>query len=120
VTEWYARPVLGVSDMERSLAFYVGELGFTQDWSYEDGGQTFVAQASRQGCELIFSTQWPERVGKGLMFLSLDPAVLDALRVEREGRGVNVKDGNWGYRLMVVTDPDGNELFFNYPNEASA
>jgi hypothetical protein len=28
-----------------------------------------------------------------------------------------VKDGRWGYRLLVVDDPDGNQLFFNYPNE---
>ena len=23
----------------------------------------------------------------------------------------------WGYRLLVVGDFDGNQLFFNYPNE---
>jgi hypothetical protein len=32
-----------------------------------------------------------------------------------EGRGVDVKDGQWGYPLMVLTDPDGNELYFPYP-----
>jgi predicted amidohydrolase len=26
-----------------------------------------------------------------------------------------VKDGQWGYRLMVIADPDGNELYFPYP-----
>jgi len=30
-----------------------------------------------------------------------------------------VKDGRWGYRLLVIDDPDGNQLFFNYPNEAA-
>jgi hypothetical protein len=30
---------------------------------------------------------------------------------------VDVKDGHWGYPLMVIRDLDGNELFFNYPNE---
>jgi hypothetical protein len=54
-------------------------------------------------------------VGKGLMFISLDVGVLDALRAELEGRGVDVKDGQWGYRLMVIADPDGNELYFPYP-----
>jgi hypothetical protein len=34
---------------------------------------------------------------------------------ELEGRGVDVKDGQWGYRLMVIADPDGNELYFPYP-----
>ena len=37
------------------------------------------------------------------------------LEAELEGRGVDVKDGQWGYRLMVVADPDGNELYFPYP-----
>ena len=43
-------------------------------------------------------------------------AALDALRAEFEGRGAPVRDGRWGYRLLVVEDLDGNELFFNYPN----
>jgi hypothetical protein len=44
-------------------------------------------------------------------------AALEALRAELEARGVPVKDGHWGYRLLVVEDLDGNQLFFNYPNE---
>jgi len=37
------------------------------------------------------------------------------LRAELEARGVPVKDGHRGYRLLVVEDLDGNQLFFNYP-----
>jgi hypothetical protein len=44
-------------------------------------------------------------------------AALDALRAELEAKGVPVKEGSWGYRLLVVADPDGNQLFFNYPKE---
>jgi hypothetical protein len=60
------------------------------------------------------------------MFISLnvDPQTheaeieaVDALRAELEARGVSVKDGRWGYRLLVVEDLDGNQLFFPYPNE---
>ena len=80
----------------------------------------------RQGCALILSSHWPEKVGKGLMFISLNVepatheaavAALDALRAELEAKGAPVKDGRWGYRLLVVEDPDGNQLYFNYPNE---
>jgi hypothetical protein len=39
------------------------------------------------------------------------------VRAEFEARGVPVQDGQWGYRLLVVEDLDGNQLFFNYPNE---
>ena len=113
--EWFARPVLFVADIDRSVDFYVKQLGFTQPWRYEEEGKAWVAQVDRQGCELILSSQWPDKVGKGLMFISLDVGVLDALRAELEGRGVDVKDGQWGYRLMVIADPDGNELYFPYP-----
>ena len=112
---WYSRPVLFVTDIDKSVDFYVKLLGFTQAWRYEDEGKAWVAQVDRKGCELILSSQWPDKVGKGLMFISLDPVVLHALRAELEERGVDVKDGQWGYRLMVVADPDGNELYFPYP-----
>ena len=87
-----------------------------------------VAQAERQGCALILADHWPEKVGKGLLFISMNVepetreaqiAALDALRAELEAKGAPVKEGSWGYRLLVVDDPDGNQLFFNYPNETS-
>jgi catechol 2,3-dioxygenase-like lactoylglutathione lyase family enzyme len=112
--EWYARPVLFVADIDRSVDFYVKQLGFRQHWRYEEAGRAWVAQVDREGCELILTSQWPEKAGKGLMFISLDAEVLDAVRAELEGRGVDVKDGHWGYRLMVIADPDGNELWFPY------
>ncbi len=46
--------------------------------------------------------------------------MVDALRAELEAKGVPVKEGSWGYRLLVVDDPDGNQLFFNYPNETAS
>jgi catechol 2,3-dioxygenase-like lactoylglutathione lyase family enzyme len=122
MTDWFARPVLHVKDVETSLRFYVDRLGFTCPWHYDEDG---VAQVDRQGCSLILADTWPQKIGKGLMFISLnfEPdaqiAALDALRAEFEAKGVPVKDGSWGYRLLVVNDPDGNQLFFNYP-EVSA
>jgi uncharacterized glyoxalase superfamily protein PhnB len=126
MTDWFARPVLHVKDVEASLRFYEDRLGFTSPWRYGEDGRTQVAQAERQGCALILSDHWPEKIGKGLIFISLNVepqtrdaqvAALDALRTEFEAKGVPVKEGSWGYRLLVVDDPDGNQLFFNYPNE---
>ena len=128
MTGWFARPVLHVASVEASLRFYVDRLGFTVPWRVEADGRTDVAQVDRQGCALILCEHWPEKVGKALMFVSLNVepetheaavAALDALRAELEGRGVVVKDGHWGYRLLVVEDLDANQLFFNYPNEPS-
>ena len=120
MSHWYARPVLCVADIERTLGFYTEQLGFTEAWRYAEDGKAMVAQADREGCALIFSAQWPERAGSGLMFLSLDPPVLEAVRTELEARGVPVTDGHWGYPVMIVTDPDGNRLFFAYPNPPEA
>jgi uncharacterized glyoxalase superfamily protein PhnB len=127
MTDWFARPVLHVKDVGASLRFYVNRLGFTSPWCHNEDGRADVAQVDRQGCALILADSWPERIGKGLMFISMNSdtreaqiAALDALRAEFEANGVAVKEGWWGYRLLVVDDPDGNQLFFNYPNETAS
>jgi uncharacterized glyoxalase superfamily protein PhnB len=123
MTDWFARPVFHVTDLEASLRFYIDQLGFMSPWRFHEDGRVFVAQVERQGCALILSSQWPANAGKGLWFISLNAApeaqiaALDALRVELEAKGAPVRDSLWGYRLLVVDDPDGNQLFFNYPAE---
>jgi catechol 2,3-dioxygenase-like lactoylglutathione lyase family enzyme len=132
MTEWFARAILNVKDVEASLRFYVDRLGFTSPWRYDEDGKARVAQVDRQGCALILANTWadtsPEKIGKGLIFISLNVepatheaavAALDALRAELEAKGVAVKDGSWGYRLLVVDDLDGNQLLFNYPAETA-
>ncbi len=140
MTDWFARPVLQVSDLEASLRFYVDRLGFTSPWRYDDDGRGRIAQVDRQGCALILAdghffsrnrsgSFGPEKIGKGVIFISLNVepptheasvAALDALRAELEAKGATVKDGSWGYRLLVVDDPDGNQLLFNYPHDPAA
>ena len=123
MADWFARPVLHVRDVEASLRFYVSQLGFTSPWRYEEDGRAQVVQVEREGCAIILAGTWPEKAGKGLVFLSLNlepeaqVAAIDALRAEFHANGVPVREGSWGYRLLVVDDPDGNQLFFNYPNE---
>ncbi|MBV9885672.1 MAG: VOC family protein [Acidobacteria bacterium] len=126
MTDWFARSILTVKDVDASLRFYVDKLGFTSPWRYDENGKAHVAQVDRQGSALILADTWPEKIGKGLVFISLNVepptheaavAAVDALRAEFETRGVTVKDGSWGYRLLVVDDLDGNQLLFNYPSE---
>jgi uncharacterized glyoxalase superfamily protein PhnB len=129
MAQWFARPILSVTDVAASLRFYVDRLCFTSPWSYEEDGNVVVAQVDRQGCALLLSSQWPDKVGTSLVFISLnvEPATyeagveaLDALRAELEAKGVRVEDGSWGYRLLVVDDPDGNRLQFNYPDKPAS
>jgi catechol 2,3-dioxygenase-like lactoylglutathione lyase family enzyme len=126
MTDWFARAVFHVADVEISLRFYIDKLGFTSPWRYDEDGKARVAQVERQGCALILSDQWPEKAGKGLLFVSLNaepPAqagALDALRVELESKRTYVKESAWGYRILVVEDPDGNQIFWNYPNDTAS
>ena len=117
MSEWFARPVLHVLNVEASLRFYVDRLGFTVPWRVEAEGQVWVAEVDRAGCALILSQQWPEKVGKGLIFISLnvephthdaEVAAVDALRAELEARGVSSRratgaTGCWLSRISTVT-----------------
>jgi catechol 2,3-dioxygenase-like lactoylglutathione lyase family enzyme len=130
MTDWFARPVLHVEDVDASLRFYENLLNFTSPWRYDEEGKARVAQVDRQGCALILANNLaPEKIGKAVMFISLNvepatpvaaAAALDALRAELEAKGVPVKEGSWGYRLLIVDDLDGNQLLFNYPSEATS
>jgi catechol 2,3-dioxygenase-like lactoylglutathione lyase family enzyme len=127
MTDWFARPVFHVKDVEASLRFYVNQLGFTSPWRYDEDGIAQVAQVDGLGCALILASNLtPKKIGKGLIFISLNAepetqgVTLDALRVELQAKGVPIKDGSWGYRLLVVDDIDGNQLFFNYPSETAS
>lgn len=117
MTDWYTRPVFFVTDVQRALEFYVGVLGFTEAWSFAEDGKVFVAQADREGCEIILSSQWPDKNGKGMVFISLTSAGFAALPDELAARGFTAKQGWWGYRTLIVADPDGNELFFPDPDD---
>src|SRR2546428_13310828 len=102
MTDWFARPVLHVTDVEASLRFYVNRLGFTSPWRYDEDGRAHVAQVDRQGCAVILADTWPEEIGKGLMFISLNVqpqtreaaiAAVAALRTEIEAQGGPVQAG---------------------------
>jgi catechol 2,3-dioxygenase-like lactoylglutathione lyase family enzyme len=112
---WYSRPVLFVADVDCSIEFYIDKLGFQAGPRYEEDGVALVGEVTREDCTLLLNCQQPKRNGHARMFISLDPEPFARLRAEFEQRGAPVKKGWWGYELMVVEDPDGNELFFPEP-----
>jgi len=180
---WFARPILIVSNVEASLRFYIDRLGFISPWRYNEDGRPRVAEVDRQGTALILADNIdPGKIGQGVIFISLNVepatheaafaavdqhedgrprvaevdrqgaaliladnidagkigqgvifislnvepptyeaafAAVDQLRAEFIAKGVAVKDGTWGYRLLVVEDPDGNQLLFNYPADST-
>jgi catechol 2,3-dioxygenase-like lactoylglutathione lyase family enzyme len=107
---WYARPVLFVSDVQVALRFYVDTLGFKKKWHAADGEGT-VCQVDRGGCEIILC-QDPARHDRSRLFVELNRDGIDQLRREISERAVPNQKGWWGYDVIRIADPDGNELLF--------
>lgn len=105
---WYMRPVFFVSDIRRSIGFYVGKLGFIKKWHEEEGKGT-VCQVERGGCEIILC-QDAERNKQSRVFLELSRDGVDQLLKEIAERSVPTKRTWWGYDVLQIEDPDGNEL----------
>jgi len=105
---WYQRPVFFISDIQRSINFYVGMLGFTKKWHEADGAGT-VCQVDRGGCEIILC-QDPARKTPSRLFLELSKAGVDQLLKEIEERSIPTKKIWWGYDCVQIDDPDGNEM----------
>ena len=120
MAEWFSRPVLFVADVDQAIDFYVRKLGFVEEQRYEEDGVALVANVTRSDCALLLNSQQPARNGMGRMFISLDPSDFEPLKREFEARGAPLETGWWGYDLMIVRDPDGNELFFPHPSPPSA
>lgn len=107
---WYARPVLFVSDLNRALEFYIDRLGFEKRWHEGDrtGG---VCQVNRGECEIILCKDAARR-DKARLFIELTVDGLAELRRELVERSVPTNNVWWGYDVIQIHDPDGNELLF--------
>jgi catechol 2,3-dioxygenase-like lactoylglutathione lyase family enzyme len=119
----WIRPILRVSDLAASVAFYCHKLGFTQDW-IEGGDDPAVAQVSRPGVTLMLDKQayWLKAGVPSVISLTLndlpDRPALDTLHREFVTAGATVTKApfkvHWDPHVyeMNVEDPDGNVLMF--------
>ncbi len=105
---WYVRPVVFVSDIQRSLEFYVGKLGFEKQW-HEADGKGGVCQVHRAGCEIILCED-AGRHDRGRLFVELTREAFDELLRESIQRSVATEKSWWGHDVLRIVDPDGNEL----------
>ena len=107
MTEWFARPVLHVADVEASLRFYVNGSASRAPGGIEEDGKAHVAQVERQGCALILADTWPEKIGKGLMFISMnvEPEAREAAdrRIGRVARGTRRQEALRSKRVRGAT-----------------
>jgi catechol 2,3-dioxygenase-like lactoylglutathione lyase family enzyme len=105
---WYLRTVFFVTDIQRAIGFYVDQLGFKKKWHEADGKGT-VCQVDRGGCEIILCED-ASRHTRSRVFLELSRAGVDQLLKEVAERSVPTKKSWWGYDVLLIEDPDGNEL----------
>lgn len=117
MTTWSSSTIFFVSDAGAAADFYADKLGFTVNWRYDEDGRVPAAGVSRDDCSLLLNTQRPDRVGKGTVYLAFGEAGHDAIRADLLAKGVALKDGWWGKRLMIVEDPDGNQIWFPDPRD---
>jgi catechol 2,3-dioxygenase-like lactoylglutathione lyase family enzyme len=107
---WYTRPVLFVADVNRALRFYIDMFGFQKSW-HEGDGAGKVCQVHRAECEIILCEDATRR-DKARLFVELTAEGLAALRREILERSVPTEQSWWGYDVVKIVDPDGNELLF--------
>lgn len=104
--KWYARPVFFVSDTPRAAGFYIDKLGFVKKWQSPEGT---VCQVDRGECEIILCEDATRR-DRGRLFLELTREGVDQLLQEIADRSVPTQRSWWGYDVLRIEDPDGNEL----------
>lgn len=107
---WYTRPVFFVGDVERALRFYEDLLGFRKSW-HSDEGKGKVCQVNRGECEIILCKD-ADRKDKARLFVELTPDGIAELRREIVERSIPSRESWWGYDVIQIDDPDGNELLF--------
>ena len=106
---------LPVSDVDRALAFYADQVGFTKDHDVQPAEGIRVVQLTPEGsgCSIGFGTgldvyQGEPGSARGVHLVVED---IDATRSELLGRGVEVgeiRDFGGGVRGADFADPDGN------------
>ncbi len=115
-SSWLTSTLVFVRDVDASIGFYRDKLGFTLNMRFEDDGRALVAGVSRgDGCALLLTSQWSDRIGLGIIYAAFDKEEFDALRADLEAKQVALKDGWWGKQVLVVEDCDGNQMYFGYP-----
>lgn len=107
-------PVLGVSDLARSIEFYRGLLGFEVEWNAGS-----ICSVARDRCSIMLKTQ--EAVSPGTVWIGVaDDSIFRV--IEQSGARILQPPTNqpWAYE-MKVADPDGNVLWLGTePKEGTA
>jgi len=100
-------PILNVSNIRKSLEYYVEVLGFSIAWQW--GEPTGFACVKRDGVEIFMCE---DAQGGGACWMSIFVEDVDSLYKDYQASGANIvqppTNFPWGVREMNVEDPDGH------------
>jgi uncharacterized glyoxalase superfamily protein PhnB len=114
------QPILSVSSIERSVAFYQEQLGFDLGFAMTgDGGRMVHASVVNGAVTIMLGYKDPadadQRLGGGaVLYTYLDDVDAYYAQVRSAGTALTeeITDQYWGDRTFTVTDPDGYVLTF--------
>jgi uncharacterized glyoxalase superfamily protein PhnB len=116
-----AIPILRIFSVEKAKEFYLDFLGFTIDWEHRFGDNfPLCAQISRTGLRLHLSEHHGDASPGSTVFIWMR-GIADYHRelTAKDYRYAKpgLEDMEYGARMIAVSDPFGNKLRFNEPNE---
>lgn len=115
-------PIFRIFSVEKALDFYVGYLGFHEDWRADtDGGPPLFLQVSRGGIRLRLSEHHADCSPNSAIFIQMQDVI--ALHAELTAKPYaymrpGLDDGALGARQVTVTDPFGNRIHFRENSQA--
>jgi catechol 2,3-dioxygenase-like lactoylglutathione lyase family enzyme len=115
-------PCFFVSDMQRSLEFYLEKLGFTQTGYYPIESEPLRTEVRRDGVAIILYSEARRGEEKAPSFtggLYIFPENVDKLADELRSRvplAWGPENTEAGLREFAIRDPDGYTLIFAQPS----
>lgn len=115
-------PLLMVSDLKPSLAFYIDKLGFQLSQQAEDKGSLIWCRIEKDGVALMLQQSCPDeddmsKVGNGVTLYWICDDV-DTLQKQFTANGFELNDPTvayYGMKQLYLKDPDGYDLCFECP-----
>src|SRR5437773_1034569 len=110
---------LTVKDLQKSLDWYTGALGFTIDTKHERAGKLAAVSLKAGDVRILIGQDdgakgWDRAKGEGFSFQITTAQNVDAIaqRVKASGGTLETEptDMPWGPRVFRVKDPDGFRL----------
>jgi uncharacterized glyoxalase superfamily protein PhnB len=103
-------PVLRVSNVQASLDYYTGALGFQVNFKFPNDATPLFASISRGGCNLFLSSGDQGNPGS---WVWIDGVDVEMVYEEYRASGAKIRNPPTNYEWaleMQVEDPDGNVL----------